>query len=236
MILKLILKSWNSSCPGMRKKRLDRFVNQESKQNFILCRGILHLLLSKAENIPPESFNIQNGAEGKPQMSIGLYIQPVHFNISHTQDLCLIALCRSFEVGVDVECIHLIRELPSLARTYLSVEEFKKWLKRASRERNSLFYKYWCAKEALLKAAGCGLSIHPAQVNTLEAIAGQPVRGVREDGSFFEFRGCFLKDLALGRDYHGWLAVLGEPKKILCFDLSPQLLAVSFFADGRNVE
>lgn len=219
-------------------KRLDRFLNQESRLNFIVCRGVLHFLLSCAAGCPLEQITIENDPQGKPQLSKDAHSHTVFFNISHTQNLCLIALSHTYEVGIDVERLHPLKELSSLAQTYLSPEEWEIWQKKGKNEKLPVFYEFWCAKEAILKAAGCGLTIHPRQVNTIEAQSGCPVRGIQDDGCFFEFRDYALYPMPLGSDYRGWLVAFGKACSLGLYEFSPQLLTNSFssFSEGINVE
>lgn len=220
------------------KARLTRFVNQESRQNFVICRGVLHFVLSQITSMLPGQVRIRNGLQGKPELVTDAHMHPVNFNISHTQDLCLIAFSANLEVGVDVEKVREIKELGSMARTYLSPEEHTIWVKKPDTEKAHTFYKYWCAKEAVLKATGCGLSIHPNQINIIEALSNQPLRGVQEDGCLFEFRDCELKHLPMGNEFQGWLAVFGKPDSICLYDFTNQVVANSGFAipEGKKME
>jgi len=223
---------------GEERKRLERFIDQESRQTFIICRGVLHFLLAAFTNTSLSSIKIRNGLQGKPELDKEEHSHLISFNISHTQDLCLLAFSRDCDVGVDVEKIHAIKELENLARIFLSVDEYAVWQEKKDAEKTALFYEYWCAKEAILKAAGCGLTIHPSQVNIREVLANQPIRGIQENGCFFEFRDCVLEPLPLGKDYRGWLALFGKSDRINLYEFNAQLLENSgfAFADGKNVE
>jgi 4'-phosphopantetheinyl transferase len=221
---------------GDEKKRLDRFINEASRQEFIFCRGILRFILAELLGKSPRSLNIGASEHGKPVLIVENQANFISFNISHTEDLCLIAFSRDCEVGIDVEKVHFIRKSSSLSQTYLSPEEFSEWRKVPEQQKSARFIDFWCAKEAILKAAGCGLTIHPNQVNTIEALSEQVVRGVQEDGCFFEFRDCHLTRLPLPEDYCGWLAVFGTSKSIRLCRFKQQLLEKGYSSDGRNVE
>lgn len=220
------------------KNRLDRFLDPFSRDNFIVCRGVLHILLAVAAGCPLEMVNITDSKEGKPQFAAEDHTHPTPFNLSHTESLCVIAISKDFEVGVDVEKIHELKELSSLARTYFSNDEWAVWLHKSDVDKLNGFYENWCAKEAILKAAGCGLAIHPGQINMIEAQEGQPLRGVQENGFFFEFRDFVIDPLPLREGYKGWLAVFGKPDVVSRYNLTPQVLAASIasLSEGRNVE
>jgi 4'-phosphopantetheinyl transferase len=217
-------------------RRLDRFVNIESKREYVLCRGMLRYLLAKLHGQSPESLVINTGRQGKPEIVGEKHEHSISFNISHTENLCLIAFGRGCEVGVDVEKVHAIKDLPRLAQTYLSPEEIAAWRKLDAEESGGKFVEFWCAKEAILKAAGCGLTIHPSQVNTFEALSMRGVRGIQENGCFFEFLDCRLEKLPLEENYRGWLAVFGELKEVRLFQIKTQFLVDFPSLDGRKVE
>ena len=220
------------------KKRLERFSDLEFRKHFIQYRGVLHFLLSSIINTSPDDIKIQSGQQGKPKLNMDQHSHPISFNISHTEGICLIAMSKRSEVGIDVERVRPVKEMDRLANTYLSSEEYSDWQRKNEQERVLAFYSSWCAKEAILKAVGCGLTIHPGQLNISEALAGQPLRGVQEDGSLFEFRDYALQALSLGDDYQSWLAVFGGFRVLNLYEFSAQLLTNSSlaFSDGRNVE
>jgi phosphopantetheinyl transferase len=229
-------RSLESYLSSEEKKRLDRFISLEARQEFALCRGILHFLLARLTGGTPEHINIKDGSQGKPEFVDEHQAHSLTFNISHTECMCLIAFSSGGDAGVDVEKVHAIKDLPRLAQTYLSPEELIVWQGTQDKHKAARFLEFWCAKEAILKAAGCGLTIHPSQVNTLEALAGRAVRGMQEDGCFFEFRDCWIKKLPLPEDYRGWLAVFGAPAGLRFYRFNAQLLDAVFASDGRNVE
>lgn len=105
----------------------------------------------------PEALRIDVTPEGKPYLRDTP--MPVFFNVSHSRDQALIALCRSMEVGVDIEWIDPGVDVQAVAARHFSpgdrarLEEVK-----AEEERLRLFYRLWTAREAGLKARGYGCS------------------------------------------------------------------------------
>lgn len=220
------------------RARMVRFVDEHARRNFVICRGVLHFLLMQAQGANDGSVHIREGRHGKPELAAHAHSVQVQFNLTHTEGLCLIALSRNLEVGIDVERVEEMDELPRMARSYLAVDEYQSWLDTETSQRNEKFYDHWCAKEAVLKAAGSGLSIHPARINIQTILSGRPISGVQEDGYLFELQDCRLFRLPLGDDLKGWLAVLGEPDVVSLYDLADHLVreSISSFTDGMNVE
>jgi Phosphopantetheinyl transferase len=214
------------------KSRRERFLNEKARQEFVLSHGVLHCMLAKLLRRSLASFEFKAGAQGKPQLAGREQSQALSFNLTHTENACLIAFGRNCEVGIDAEKNQAMLDVKRLARTYLSLEEYSAWIKMPAERQNAQFLDFWCAKEALLKAAGCGLAIHPSQVNTLEAISSGTLRGMRENGCFFEFRECSLRKLPLPAETCGWLAVFGAAREARLYRLEPQLLADMLSLEG----
>ena len=220
------------------KKRLACFKDEDARRLFIHCRGVLHFLLAAITAADPGQIAIRNGQQGKPELDGDQHQHTLPFNISHTQGLCLIALSRCCDVGVDVEKVQPLEDLERLAQAYMTAREFKDWQAVEADKRPAAFYTSWCAKEALLKAVGCGLTIHPGQLSLQEALSGRPLRGTQEDGCLFEFDAYALQALPLEDGYQGWLAVLGHYQALKLVEFSTQLFASSGlgFLIGRKVE
>ncbi|REG07268.1 4'-phosphopantetheinyl transferase [Pelolinea submarina] len=217
-------------------KRLERLTGQENRQEFIICRGVLHLLLSALSAEEPEHVHIHEDGYGKPRLEEDGHQHALAFNISHTNGLCLIACGREMEVGVDVEYIDPLPELAAMAKKYLAPQEIKKWEELDAAHQTEAFYCYWSAKEALLKALGSGLRISPAQIDTLQIRADKKVSGKQDDGLYFETGECILEELPLGTAYTGWLAVFKRLEKISLYELTAQWLRAFIFSTGRKAE
>lgn len=77
-------------------------------------------------------------------------------NWSHSGERLLVALAHRAMVGVDVEQLHRRPRALEIAKRYFTADEAS-WL-AAHAERDRAFLRLWCAKEAVLKAHGHGLS------------------------------------------------------------------------------
>ncbi len=93
----------------------------------------------------PERF--EKGPHGKPRLA-GDWAW-LRFNLSHSGQLALVAVARDVEVGVDVERIRPLREMHSIARRWLGLDDIAD---------ESEFFRAWTWHEAVVKALGVGLS------------------------------------------------------------------------------
>ena len=218
------------------RQRLERYADPAARHEFVVCRGVLHWLLAFLSEEANAVVDIREDRNGKPRLEAQGHTHPLEFNMAHTKGLCLIACSRELEMGVDVERIQVLLELEDMACKYLAPLEMAQWRETALSQRTGLFYRFWSAKEALLKALGSGLRIPPAQVDTVAVLAGKSIKGRQDDGYYFEIGTCLLEALPLPDSYCGWLAVLGCPQKITLYELTDHLLEGTIFSKGRNVE
>jgi 4'-phosphopantetheinyl transferase len=139
--------------------RAARFGSDALRHRWIAGRAALRLLLGDALGVPPAAVAIHRGARGRPQLADAG--QGIDFNVSHTQDVALIAIARNIaaglRIGVDVERADRDVGADRLARKFLTAREQATLAGRAPDERRRLFLRYWTCKEAMSKATGDGL-------------------------------------------------------------------------------
>ncbi|HBK44883.1 MAG TPA: 4-phosphopantetheinyl transferase, partial [Xanthomonadaceae bacterium] len=77
---------------------------------------------------------------------------------SHSGDLLLVGLGEGVRLGVDLERVRPRPRLLEVARRFFHPDEIALLEALDPAPRDALFFRIWCAKEALLKAHGHGLS------------------------------------------------------------------------------
>jgi 4'-phosphopantetheinyl transferase len=110
-------------------------------------------LLGDHCRVSPLDLDIVHHRSGKP----ALRGSATRFNLTHAEDLALLAISEAIDVGVDVEMIpaHVSDQL--IAAVCSGGEQ--DWLSKVSVAcRPRAFTGLWVAKEAYLKAAGIGLT------------------------------------------------------------------------------
>ena len=103
----------------------------------------------------PEDIRFVRDAWGKPHLS-GI---PVHFNLSHSGDWCLLAVNRRHPVGADLERWREGLDMARLARRCFSSAERACWESLPENARTPAFFQLWTCKEAFAKAVGRGIQI-----------------------------------------------------------------------------
>jgi 4'-phosphopantetheinyl transferase len=77
--------------------------------------------------------------------------------MSHAHGRALIAVSKGQEVGVDLERIRSDVEVAKLSERYFTPFEHATIMQSTQEQRAARFFRYWVAKEAVLKAQGIGL-------------------------------------------------------------------------------
>ncbi len=131
----------------------------------------------------PITFARRSG--GKPELDASLANHggrsALRFNYSHTNGYVACAMARGTEIGVDMEEMAPLEELPGLLQFVLHPQESGGRGSGRLESPLDTFFRIWTAKEALLKATGHGLSVNlrqielrDAQPQTLELVAAPP--------------------------------------------------------------
>ncbi|MCX5723818.1 MAG: 4'-phosphopantetheinyl transferase superfamily protein [Nitrospirae bacterium] len=139
------------------RARAGRFIRDEDRHRYIFAHGSLRLLLGHYLNIEPGAVTLQLGPAGKPVLCYARHGSDISFNLSHAHGLALIAIAQGREVGVDLERIRPDVAVEKLSTRYFSPGEQTMIMQSAQEERPARFFRYWVAKEAVLKAQGVGL-------------------------------------------------------------------------------
>ena len=138
--------------------RAGRFVRDEDRQRYIFAHGSLRVLLGHYMNVEAGAVVFQLGMAGKPVLCEKSHGRDVAaFNMSHAHGRALIAVSKGQEVGVDLERIRSDVEVVKLSERYFAPSEQALIMQLTQEQRPARFFRYWVAKEAVLKAQGIGL-------------------------------------------------------------------------------
>ena len=153
---------------------------QARPARFQQTRSLLRTLLGHYSSQPPQSLRFDYGTSGKPSLSPQSLLSPhpagkiLHFNLSHADEMALIAISASAEVGVDVERIRSVGHAQKIARRFFTAKDLS-WLEEEPSEER--FFQAWTRTEARLKARGRGVfatssEAAPVSVLNIDAQAG----------------------------------------------------------------
>jgi 4'-phosphopantetheinyl transferase len=137
------------------RSRADRFKREYLKRNFIAARGNLREILAPRLGCEPKQVQFSYRDRGKPYIQ---NFQGIYFNLSHSQDFAIYAVCSDREVGIDLEYINPQCDVDSIAERYFLPSEQKIISNLCDRDKYLAFYHAWTLKEAYSKATGEGIA------------------------------------------------------------------------------
>ena len=143
------------------QERVRRFYFPHHAQRYAIAHSALRQILAAYDNVHPRALQFSTGEHGKPELVVGGVINPqeLHFNLSHSGDLALLAVARHGAVGVDVEQWRANVQHLEIAERFFSPYE-RDALRSLSHGEAILrgFFSTWSRKEAYLKATGHGIA------------------------------------------------------------------------------
>jgi 4'-phosphopantetheinyl transferase len=143
------------------KSRAARFVRARDRRRFARCRAALREILGALLDQPPASLRFRAVARGKPELDLVDHTdgQPcLRFNVSHSAELAVIAVCRGYELGIDLEQIRPVSEAERIVASFFSEAEQAEFASIPPSARPIAFVRGWTRKEAILKGLGVGIA------------------------------------------------------------------------------
>jgi 4'-phosphopantetheinyl transferase len=196
------------------RSRAARFRFPRDRDRHVVAHGALRIVVGRYLRLHPSAIAFRVGPHGKPALTEDP--PNLHFNLSHSGDLALIALSGEAPVGVDVEHTRRDPDLEALARRFFSPAEQQALAALPPGERVKGFYQCWTRKEAVIKATGEGLS-RPLDSFDVSLGSARP-RLLRLDGDPTAADFWSLAELQPGRDYLGAVATRKPSVRLVLCD------------------
>jgi 4'-phosphopantetheinyl transferase len=137
-----------------------RFHFQKHKHQYLVTRALVRSVLSLYDDaISPENWEFKKNAYGKPYINNSSVRLPLYFNISHTENLIVLAVTLDCDLGIDVEYLPRISRIDGIVESFFSPSEILSFKALSEEKQQQHFFDLWTLKEAYIKACGMGLSI-----------------------------------------------------------------------------
>jgi 4'-phosphopantetheinyl transferase len=188
--------------------QVGRFAFDPLRRRFVICRTTLRAILGRYLERPPGELTFAQGPYGKPYLNAARARGRLRFNVSHSDELALVAVSQRHELGVDLERLRPVDDIDAIVARSFAPAERLVFDRVPPGDRLSTFYQYWTLKEASLKACGVGLSRALVEVDVSRA-ESKPLRLPDAAGTPRYWRGRTL-DPAPG--YCGALVVEGRAR------------------------
>lgn len=182
-------------------ERAGRFYFDKHRRHFIVARGFLRSVVARYLGSQPEAVRFEYGAYGKPALGSE---HTLRFNLSHSNEVALLAVALDAELGVDVEHIRVDFPNEDIARRYFSRAEVEVFNRLPQEEQVAAFFRCWTRKEAYIKAIGKGFSqaLDAFDVTLAPDVAPALLRAEDDDASRW-----WMTDVEVGEGYAGALIV-----------------------------
>lgn len=142
------------------RNRYKSFASKQQANQYLLARALLRSQLSKqVSDVMPNEWLFTVDSDGKPRLADGFSYVNLRFNLSHSEDLVVLAMTEGVDVGVDVECIHRPVFSMPLAKRYFAKNELADLMRLTELLRIKRIAQLWTLKESYLKTNGLGVRV-----------------------------------------------------------------------------
>jgi 4'-phosphopantetheinyl transferase len=170
-------------------ERAARFHFPIHRYRYISCRSQLRRILGSYLKFAPASIAFTYSEFGKPDVSPAQNPAALAFSVSHSDDLCVVAVSHIHPLGIDVERIRDDFGGEEVAQSNFAPAEFRELLSLSTNVRPQAFFNCWTRKEAYVKALGAGLQI-PLDSFEVSLRPGEPavfLRGAAKNWNLLSF-------------------------------------------------
>lgn len=159
----LVLSHYLGFLSSAEKLRYDQY-HPKAARLFLISRVLTKSVLADKLGISPHEVNIQLHPNGKPFVQGS---KAVHFNLTHSADVIILAVTEDGEIGIDVERVDHEFEWMRVDSVLASSEI--EWIKQNEQidpfSVYQRFFQIWTLKEAYIKCTGEGMSHHLKMLN-----------------------------------------------------------------------
>ena len=137
--------------------KIQRFKHKTAQQTALVTRAMCRLVVSQYAKESPSSLMFTRNKHGKPELTINP--KNIRFNLSHNDNLIVIAICVSDDIGCDIETPERKISIEPISRRYFATQEHKELMTLNSEQQKQRFFEFWTLKEAFVKATGVGIGL-----------------------------------------------------------------------------
>jgi 4'-phosphopantetheinyl transferase len=194
--------------------RTARLVDRRHRIRFIQFHAFARLVLGGYLGLSAAEVRFAVGRNGKPRIERGATHRDLHFNLSHSGDVCLLAARRGWAVGIDIEQVRDMPDALAIARRFFTRAEAELLARLDGGARRDAFFALWTHKEAAVKALGENLAENLQRLElTLDPAGGPRVDVLAATRTVPS--GLWLRRLDAPSGYVAALASLGPCAKIV---------------------
>jgi len=199
------------------KERSERFKFYKHRKLFIASHGFLHGVLSRYIETPENGIEFFHQVHGKPAIIDEQNKNNIQFNLSHSGNLAILAVCKKHQLGIDIEFAERKTQWEGIIRRFFTQNEQKKLLALPEKIKKETFFKIWTRKEAHMKVTGQGLHLSPDKFEV--SVPPEPAEFLgyikATDNAYYKMQDIVLPEMF--HEYHACLSVDFDFKKLTQF-------------------
>ena len=150
---------WYDCLSGAERERAARFRFEKDCRSYRVSHACKRSILSRYLGLSPARLNFTTGQWGKPALCPQTMPSGVHFNLSHSRGVTLVAVGGRDYVGADVEALQTEERMQPIFDRFASEEERRLWSELAWTDVGRALSGWWVCKEAFIKSVARGLSL-----------------------------------------------------------------------------
>ena len=143
------------------KERSERLKFYKHRKRFIAAHGFMRSVLENYIETPASEIIFSSNDKGKPALDKQTHHTNIHFNLSHSNNIALLAICLNHEIGVDIEYLDRKNDWKGIIKRFYTPAEQADIFKLPENQQQNAFFQMWTRKEAYMKALGLGLHLSP---------------------------------------------------------------------------
>lgn len=202
------------------KARADRFIPPRARERFTVARAILRRLLAMYAGRDPAALRFGYAVHGKPYLTAG---PGLCFNLSHAEDMAMIAVAWQREIGIDIEATTRDVDIPGVARKVLSPDEIARLTALSAADQRKAFIRLWTRKEAYIKARGDGFG-YPTRSFSVSQLPDDHDALLADERAALAHLDWRVTDIGAPDGFCAALAAPGRDWSVSRFDVDPNQL------------
>ena len=147
----------------VEKERSERFKFFKHRKLFIASHGFLHSVLAYYIDTPAGDIQFTQGDNGKPFLIESQNQNNIQFNMSHSNNMAILAICKNHQLGIDIEYKDRKADWLGISKRFFTQNEQDALFALPEAQQKDAFYQVWTRKEAHMKVTGEGLRLSPSQ-------------------------------------------------------------------------
>jgi len=188
------------------KERSERFKFYKHRKAFIASHGFMHTVLARYIDTNANEIEFSQTEFGKPSLIDIQNKNNIQFNLSHSGNMAILAVCKQHSLGIDVEFAERKVDWRGISKRFFTPNEQQQLDKLTEEEQRQAFFQIWTRKEAHMKVTGQGLSLAPTQFEV--SVPPQSANFIQnlktKDDNFYKMQDIFLPEMF--KDYYACLS------------------------------